>query len=388
MRLSTKPTPVQVEPVDQFELLCLQEGMSSAYEALFDAQKNLDEVQEVMENITASIELITKFGQAGVEQLNVGCGLEELLQIPAKLITAEKAQEGLGEAAKAAWKSLKDWIIKIFNSIKQFIISLGKKITFIFDSTKNAIAKLKNAPDDKIVEAVKNEIVNNLGGSNEGYGEYFKDFDPTCILPNDKVDGFILLCCSVIGFIEDIAMKDAVTVKTALNDAIKWKNNLENDQNHTSDETHALADLRIFNTEHTTIDKKFEDMGKVADEISKDNSCHPRSLYELGYRDKNAILKTLTTLTEARKHIEQFNERWYHEVQEIDTITEKCLAEFENANEFYKDQVPTIKTAGTYVSEVARKMSFLASAMLRVTNATRKKLEIVVDKVTNSSTRE
>lgn len=142
MRLSTKPMPVQIEPVDQLELLQLQEGMSSAYEALLDAQKNLDEVQEVMGNITDSMNLITKYGQAGVEQLNVGGDLEELLQIPAKLITAEKAQEGLGKAAKELFVKFCKYIRDLWNKIVDFFTNITKRAT---NSVRALRAAYKNA---------------------------------------------------------------------------------------------------------------------------------------------------------------------------------------------------------------------------------------------------
>ena len=88
-----------VKVMDRLELLQAQEELNQAFMDLTDAQKSITEVCEVMENIQTSVDLITKYGAAGVEQLNVDGSLEALCGVETKLITAEKAQEGLGDAA-------------------------------------------------------------------------------------------------------------------------------------------------------------------------------------------------------------------------------------------------------------------------------------------------
>lgn len=92
-----------VKVMNRFELLQAQEELNQAFMDLTDVQKNMNEVCEVMENIHTSVDLIAKYGAAGIEQLNIDGSLEALCGIDAKLITVEKAQEGLGAAAKKAY---------------------------------------------------------------------------------------------------------------------------------------------------------------------------------------------------------------------------------------------------------------------------------------------
>ena len=116
--------PMATEPMDRIDLLQAQEELNHAFMDLTDAQKSMTEVCEVMENIQTSVDLIAKYGAAGVEQLNVDGSLEALCGVEAKLLTAEKAQEGLGEAAKAAWEKFKEWCQRAW----QAIVSAAKRV--------------------------------------------------------------------------------------------------------------------------------------------------------------------------------------------------------------------------------------------------------------------
>lgn len=379
--------PMVTEPMDRIDLLQAQEELNNAWMNLTDAQKSMEEVCEVMENIQTSVDLITKYGAAGVEQLNVDGSLEALLQVPAKLITAEKAQEGLGDAAKAAWEKLKGWIKRIIEIVKNFFRGLGKKMMNLFDSTKRAIEKLKGAPDDKIADALKDTMVNGTSGTTEGYGEYFKDFDASCVLPAGDIETFLQKVDVIFMELDKTADADATEVKTAMNNAISWKKKSASGADTTRDETFAQAKLMIFNDKHKSLDEKFKEIGSYATRVANANAGKQRSLYELGYRDKNTILKVLTDLTAKRATIERLDNIWYKEVEDIESLTEKCLTEYSYyPSEKAVDQ-PIIRTAGNFISEMARLLNAATSSLLRVTNATRSKLESVVDKVTISSAR-
>lgn len=378
--------PMATEHMDRIDLLQAQEELNQAFMDLTDAQKSMTEVCEVMENIQTSVDLITKYGAAGVEQLNVDGSLEALLQVPAKLITAEKAQEGLGEAAKAAWEKLKGWIKRIIEIVKNFFRSLGKKMVALFDNTKRTIEKLKGAPDDKVADALKDAMVNGTSGATEGYGEYFKDFDASCVLPAGDIETFLQKIDVIFMELDKIADSDAAKVKNAMSNAISWKKKLQSGTDRTHDETYATADLSIFVAAHESLDGKFKEIGSYATRVANANAGKQRSLYELGYRDKNTILKVLTNLTAKRTIIERLDNIWYKEVEDIESLTEKCLTEF-NDDPMLKLSQPTIQTAGNFISEMARLLQAATSSLLRVTNATRSKLESVVDKVTISSAR-
>ena len=106
---------------DQFTLLEATENLHQAWMDLTEAQRNMDEVCAVMENIHTAVDLINKFDKSAIPTLNVDGGLEALLQIPENVITAEKAMEGLGDAAKDAWEKVKGFIVRIFDSIKKYL---------------------------------------------------------------------------------------------------------------------------------------------------------------------------------------------------------------------------------------------------------------------------
>lgn len=114
--------PAQEErSFDQFTLLEATENLHQAWMDLTEAQRNMDEVCAIMENIHIAVDLINKFGKDTIPTLNVDGDLEALLQIPENVITAEKAMEGLGDAAKNAWEKVKGFIVRIFDSIKKYL---------------------------------------------------------------------------------------------------------------------------------------------------------------------------------------------------------------------------------------------------------------------------
>lgn len=104
MALTFSTEKIQPKVMDRLDLLNAQEELNNAWMNLTDAQKNMEEVCEVMENIQTSVDLITKYGAAGVEQLNIDGSLEALCGVEAKLLTAEKAQEDLLYNMQDAWK--------------------------------------------------------------------------------------------------------------------------------------------------------------------------------------------------------------------------------------------------------------------------------------------
>lgn len=144
--------PSEKTPIfDMADILNASIELQEAFEGLTDAQKNLDEVVEIMNNIQKSVDIIAKYGVAGVEQLNIDGSLEDLCGVETKLLTAEKAQEGLGEAARAAWTAFVEWIKKWYEIIKNFILKF-----FDFksrqDKTINYLAASET--DDTIADKV------------------------------------------------------------------------------------------------------------------------------------------------------------------------------------------------------------------------------------------
>ena len=76
-------------------LCAAQEKLLDSYMGLTESCRHLDEVTAVMDNIQTSIEMLKVHSNAAIPLLNFDAGLESLMGIPEKLITAEKAIEDL-----------------------------------------------------------------------------------------------------------------------------------------------------------------------------------------------------------------------------------------------------------------------------------------------------
>lgn len=121
-----------VEALSPLQLAELNNELMEAHEGLTDSVKELDAVQEIMENIQTSQQLLAKHGASAIPQLNLDKGLEALCKVPENLLTAEKAVEGLGDAAKAAWQKFKDGVKQFVEWIKKIIATLITKFADLF----------------------------------------------------------------------------------------------------------------------------------------------------------------------------------------------------------------------------------------------------------------
>lgn len=125
---STESTPT-VESISY-----AYEGLLTSYMELTDAQKNLGEVCQVMENIELSMKMLQCGSTDAVKLLNIDGSLENLCGIEAKLLTVEKAQEGLGEAASNLAKQFIEKCKKFFSAVHEW---LSKIIDVIVGETSN-----------------------------------------------------------------------------------------------------------------------------------------------------------------------------------------------------------------------------------------------------------
>lgn len=177
MTFTTKPVaaaPAQ-ESFDlcKLDLLNATESLNQAWMDLTDTQREIDGLQEIMDNITQSVELLSKYGAEAIPMLNQDGGLEALLQIPEKLITVEKAQEGLGEAAKSAWEKFKELIVKVWTAVKSWITNMWNKLTSIrLPQIKKAKEDISKA-DDAVI-AKKAEEMLPKSSSTEAYSDVYK----------------------------------------------------------------------------------------------------------------------------------------------------------------------------------------------------------------------
>lgn len=117
------------------------EGLLTSYMELSDAQRNLDEVCQVMENIELSMKMIKAGGMDAVKLLNVDKSLEGLLGVAEEKMTVESATEGITDALKAAWEKFKEWLKKVCAALRNFFNK--KKVTHTLEAQFAASAAKK-----------------------------------------------------------------------------------------------------------------------------------------------------------------------------------------------------------------------------------------------------
>lgn len=139
---------------DMVVLAQLQCELHDAFEALTDNVRAMDEVCEIVHDTHTALEMISSYGKEGVPPLNLNGALEALVGIPEKLITAEKAQEGLGEAAKAAWNKTVEILKKIWNWIKSVVEKLANMLFSQEAKNQEFLAKIATISPEMFVKAM------------------------------------------------------------------------------------------------------------------------------------------------------------------------------------------------------------------------------------------
>ena len=86
---STVPLKPEAKTLDMFEMANITNDLMTTVESLGAAERNFAEVQGVVENVNQSLNLIAKFGQNAIHQLNLDGGLEELVGVKEQLIFPE-----------------------------------------------------------------------------------------------------------------------------------------------------------------------------------------------------------------------------------------------------------------------------------------------------------
>lgn len=124
MKFSVKEKPIAVAPPPSEQVTV--EQVSAAYEDLMysymelsDAQRNLDEVCQVMENIELSMKMIKAGGMDAVKLLNIDKSLEGLLGVAEEKMTVQAAQEGLGDVLKSIIEKVKEYIKKVIAWLRE-----------------------------------------------------------------------------------------------------------------------------------------------------------------------------------------------------------------------------------------------------------------------------
>jgi len=127
MKFSLEATrPSVVTTSDLSELVTAQETINQSWRSINISQKQLidnqsfNEVQQIVDNVNFSINAISKYGIDAIKVLNVDGSLENLLGIPEKLITAEKAVNALEGLVGDAWEKIKQWFKEFAAKVRAF----------------------------------------------------------------------------------------------------------------------------------------------------------------------------------------------------------------------------------------------------------------------------
>lgn len=128
----TLPSGSEVTPTVE-SISEVYEGLLTSYMELSDAQRGMDEVHQVMENINLSMKMLQKGGIEAVKLLNIDKSLESLVGVAEEKLTVEASKEGFGDAANAAWEKLKEWVKKFVEAVKKFLNYLGEKMKVLLD---------------------------------------------------------------------------------------------------------------------------------------------------------------------------------------------------------------------------------------------------------------
>lgn len=172
---ASRPSGTEITPTVE-SISEAYEGLMASYMELTDAQRNLDEVCQAVANVELSIQMLKVGGDAAVSILNVDKSLESLLNLDAKLITANRAQEGLVDTAKDLFHKFVEWIKKVIAKIKEFWKHLTDKrfvwLSFVKKTKKVLVEKgaqkwnvFRKAEDDDYVPSLikYDDFMNILG---------------------------------------------------------------------------------------------------------------------------------------------------------------------------------------------------------------------------------
>lgn len=148
MKFSTASQPIVSAvtlQVDINHLSELHDGVLQSYVNLSEQERNINAVCEIINNINTSIVLLKNCGNTVIPGLNADHGLESLMGISEKLITAEKAIEALEQEKKSAFDRFKEFLSNAFKFVAEFIGKIVELVKQIFVSTKDRAAAVANA---------------------------------------------------------------------------------------------------------------------------------------------------------------------------------------------------------------------------------------------------
>ena len=121
----TLPSEPEVAPTVE-SISEAYEGLLTSYMELSDAQRNMDEVCQVMENIDISMRMVKIGGIDAIKLLNADKSLESLVNVTEEKLTVQSAEEGLGDAAKQILNKFVEALKTIVSKLLEWMASFGK----------------------------------------------------------------------------------------------------------------------------------------------------------------------------------------------------------------------------------------------------------------------
>ena len=151
MKFSVKEKPLAVAPppapMTVEQVRAASEDLMCSYMELTDAQRNLDEVCQVMENIELSMKMIKTGGMDAVKLLNIDKSLEGLLGVAEEKMTVQATQEGLSQALSEGWKKFKEFVKSMVARIVEFFKNLIPTRTVYVEKTVEKIVEVSKQED-------------------------------------------------------------------------------------------------------------------------------------------------------------------------------------------------------------------------------------------------
>ncbi len=133
MKYAVESIEKVVPDVDaQTDMLTASAEFHQSWMDLDTSVRQLDAIQQIVLNIDSAMTAISKYGSKAIDVVNADDSLENLLGIEAKLITAEKAAEGLGDAFNSGIEKFKRTMKAAIEAIRKFFKSLFDRITTFF----------------------------------------------------------------------------------------------------------------------------------------------------------------------------------------------------------------------------------------------------------------
>lgn len=328
------------------------EGLLSTYMELSDAQRNLDEVCQVMENLTLSIEMLKTGGSEAIKILNADKSIENLINVDISKATVESVTESLEGATNSAWTKFVEMVKAVYRKVVAFFKSIFYKTGMVWDGQRL----------DELRKLVENSDYNNLwAGGFEPYS--FQNEDSVFEYTYTK-DGFKRL----VDLFEKI-VPAYLKYATVLEHAVGKVSGVEDVQNASDEISSARNEFLTFLTK-TELGRTLDD-GKpfISDDVELATQAydirHSSEKQDLGWKSKNDVLATIGDLERLQK-LKGQAAAWIPLVDKIEQTINKLSkpTDFLSATKALHDIFDTSKVTVIDSAKVMGKMTMVYSRMV------------------------